>query len=181
VRDITDEDAIGICMTDQCRNAKDGKKSLDSLKKDSMGTLRVLKPQLPEPHDSNFNLMWRNVYNLPSGSCDPGQFRIDIVRQYDGSRLSRHNSKGQLYSFVLGVTDKHGNALVDHEDIFDFKNGYLVFPPMHPLTGHYIGNQPFNSPELDEDDRNPAIYKGTWVDLKNLDAKFTIYMGMEKR
>lgn len=133
---------------------------------DSLWVLKHRDAEGKDPNSSTYNLMWRNVYSL-SGTAKPESFNIEILRSLDGKdHLKDANNK--YYSEILGITNDKGSALIENEDVFDFTNKYLIFPPYQNSTASgevLYSNRPFSNIDLGETGKiknyNDAIYNDT--------------------
>ncbi len=118
----------------------------------ALANLWVLKPEDPEPTDSTFHLMWRNVYRIPQGA-EQQDFKLTIKRITSEDTLSVLD--GREIGHILGITNEKGNVLKEYQEIFDFSRGFVIFPPFDdPETG----NRPFANPALGANNSNDSIY-----------------------
>jgi cell surface protein SprA len=174
---VFEDDIIGICMaTKDSATITKGDRSKRFLQdttsyKDS---LWILKGQNPVETDSNFTLMWRNVYSMPS-DFDVSKFKISVKRIPDqGDTTDRDKGGTHFLSSILGLTDNNGNANIGSTAIYDIENRLLVIPPFS--ENGILNNKPFENPELGNENTNPGIYRLTAENFEQLPRKYDIVM-----
>ncbi len=180
--DIKEDDVIGIYAEFGDEKVKG---SLGTGRGDD--TLWVLKARNDKRNSPSYWLLWRNVYEIPSGA-KRDDFKISITRTVEGVTYEK-NDKGQYFTTILGLADENNKTYVSNSDIFDFDRGYLIIPP---FGNDPKGNLPFANPALgttrDIENANPAIYRVTETDpdeegnkWSDYDAKFEIGMTGKSR
>ncbi len=84
----------------------------DSSKVDTLAPLKLMDPDSLSP---TWRLMWRNVYQMPSG-FDPSKFRLRVVTVLDTS-VAKNPKTGRFLSEILGLTANKGNPLYSNTQI----------------------------------------------------------------
>ncbi len=169
---IFENDIVGICMT-----TKDG---VTIRKGDTLidtafykSSLWTLKGQNPVETDSNYTLMWRNVYSMPS-DFDVSKFKIQVKRIPEAGDTLDRDVGGMLFSSILGLTDANGNANIGSTAIYDIENRLLIIPPFSESGA--LNNKPFENPALGKENTNPDIYRLTAENFEQLKSKYDIVM-----
>ncbi|MBD3345957.1 MAG: cell surface protein SprA [Chitinivibrionales bacterium] len=157
---VESDDIIGIYMKTAAPDLipqKGDTTLLDSLgrgKYEIMKSLWFLKGPLNTEDTTSdaFKLMWKNAYYLPR--FEEGKFDVKLGLLRAGDTLYQDPETNELYSYILGLTDKDGkrdNAAYK----YNLDKGYMVIPP---FDTSYEANEPFRNPELGEDTL-PDIYR----------------------
>jgi cell surface protein SprA len=133
--------------------------------------------------DTTYRLMWRNVYQMPSG-FDPSKFRLHIVTVQDTSVSKAKN--GRFFSEILGLTNDKGDPLATTTQIYDVDHGLIILPVRFKksLTTGGLGNEPFSNDSLGNGDfTNPNIYRmtATSQDWQNIINKYQLMMSGSSR
>ncbi|MBN1130072.1 MAG: cell surface protein SprA, partial [Chitinispirillaceae bacterium] len=147
---VRDADVIAISL--ETEDARFNKGTSDS-------TLYVIKPENPYENISvnpaRFRLMWRNVYDLSGEIEDITKFRLRLYH-VDKDRGDTVKTIDNVYiSEIMGLTDKNGEPHSGRQNIFNFSNRELIFPPFDVTP---IGNEPFANPRL-KHLRDTTIYR----------------------
>ena len=152
--------------------------------------LTMLQPRGPQPTDSTWQLMWRNVYDLRATGITEESFAAKITRSEGGNEGSDvGNDKSgsprtyisifDLDFFNVGVPGQDGKV----DPIFvDFALGELTFPDLQPFDpeGWFTiddgGNRAPSPIKLSDADRDSALYKTAPGSggLDRIASKFTI-------
>ncbi|NQT34530.1 cell surface protein SprA [bacterium] len=121
---------------------------------------KLLKPKSPQPTDSTWNLMWRNVYSLKGTNLSREGFegRITYQSDEDEQRQDTGPYKGEVKTFIeifgldhfgaqAGQNSPDGNI---DEAFINWERGELTFPDLKPFApeGWSKGGQPQKT-ELD--------------------------------
>jgi len=179
---LQDNDQIGICMVliDSSKNKIVKGDTSQYLPLDTCilkKSLWMLKSQNPILTDSNFKLMWRNVYQLPSG-LDTTTFRL-VVQRVPEQNDTIDRIGNSLFSSILGLTDENGNAYGANSHIFDLKDNLLLIPPFI-TEAEYKNNEPFSNPKLGAENINTEIYQKTQEDFNEIKNKYNITIQIPK-
>jgi len=140
---------------------------------DTIRAYWTLKPEdVVEPTDTaRFNLMWKNVYNLPSD--DLSNYHVSVKKRNldEGSTTTDKDDADKLYSEIVGLTDKDGDALTSYSHIFRAEDGVLVLPPWDTAGN---ADFPFINPAL-KGTIDTVIYKYSKTSMPtNYSSKFFI-------
>jgi hypothetical protein len=168
IRGVTDVDTVGdLAPSNQKKNI-----------------FKLIKTKNPQPSDSTWNLMWRNVYSLKGTNIDPKDFDLKIT--YDDSleaknQESGEGSDGQIYTYLemfgLDYYTEVGNGSDGRvDDIFiSFERGELIFPDLTPFSpqGWYRNGEEIKAPLL-LNQITDTLYKSTEKDLGKGISSFDI-------
>jgi hypothetical protein len=182
---VEEADELGICLeTSDTSVLKKGADYFDTTRAGfdpKVDSLWILKPRDQDStNTATFPLMWRNVYDLPSG-FDPQKFRIRVVRVPD---TTQSKSGLKFFSEILGLTDDKGNPLTNNTQIYDIDHKLIILPVKFTGKNGVRGNEPFSNDELGEENVNRSIYRentttsATWRDIV---AKYQISMSGSSR
>lgn len=146
---------------------------------------KLLKTPNPQPSDSTWNLMWRNVYSLKGTNIDPTDFDLKIT--FDDSLETKNlesglGSDGETYTYLEmfgldyytegGMNNSDGKI----DEIFvNFERGELIFPDLTPFSpkGWYRGDAEIIAPILPSQ-MTDTLYKSTERDLDKGISSFEI-------
>ena len=176
---IQDQDELAIFMpADGSRISRKGSpfNILDTNKVKVVDSLWTLKETNPTPNVPTYNLMWRNVYSLPTSDFDESKFVLKVKRIPEAGGDSTELNGTTLLSSILGITDTKGVPLITYSDIFDRENKLLIIPPYD--SAGTLHNTPFTNTGLGENNTNPKIYKYYKSDLEyaQITPKYAIIM-----
>ncbi len=125
-------------------------------------------------------LMWRNVYSMENARKET--FKLNVYRKVPDKELGDERKNADtLFSLILGLTNNEGIPHKGDEYIYDFDDGYLIFPPFvdNTQSSPRYSNQPFTNPALNynaslgkEDNVNSKIYYDD--SLLDAESKFNI-------
>ncbi|NQU05397.1 MAG: cell surface protein SprA, partial [Calditrichaeota bacterium] len=137
---------------------------------------KLIKTKNPQPTDSTWNLMWRNVYSLRGTNIDPEEFDLRITisdvnenkNRESGLLGTEEQKKTYLEMFGLDFYNEGGGNSPDGriEDVFiNYERGELIFPdltPFHPqgwFRGDtlYFGKDTIKAPLVPAED-NDSLY-----------------------
>lgn len=180
-----DRDRIAICLVTADPSYNKGDSTVITKKNGIpvLGGLWVLKDRHGEAMveaDSTFLLMWRNVYEI-RGDVRADDFEISIVRDFGaGDTASKRETPAprKYFANLLGIADENARPLTSNTEIFDFDNGYLIFPDLEPF-----GNSDLLGSNNSVGNATPVIYE---VELNKTEfteapAHFSIYMSGTSR
>jgi len=165
---------------------------------DTVGTLvpsnlednifKLLKPKNPQPTDSTWKLMWRNVYSLKATNISRDGFEGRLTfpsEEEDGKRVESADylDKGVIPFIQIFGLDWYGveagsnrpDGQID-EVFIDFERGELTFPDLNPFypEGWFKGGEEIRV-ELDSARYlSPDIYTKTRRELSRVVSDFQI-------
>ena len=99
---------------------------------DTMLILKIIKLQTPDSVSRTWDLEWRNVYRIGSGTSEIKLDSISIVRQIPGQQPSLNvDENGQTFLHLIGL-DPDGDGLVQSPQL-DRQRGYLICDSAFPF------------------------------------------------
>ncbi len=104
-------------------------------------TLKVIKPQTPNPRHSTWPLMFRNVYYLGTTEIEKEGFDVKIIYKHGSYGNNEMDGKGNNYLKLFGLDQRDENNNLIPDDIIDtgniniinYSTGELIFPMLHPF------------------------------------------------
>lgn len=153
--------------------------------------LKLLKPANPQPSDSTWNLMWRNVYYLGAINIDKDGFEGKITGMTTTDGVTQRSEEtidtlGSLRTFIdlfgIDFFNAGGGGEADGliDDIFiNYAYGELIFPDLHPFApeGWYKVIQGSVIPQftaLPDTLFNPDLYTKSGSELARVRSDFEI-------
>jgi len=148
---------------------------------DSTLVLLMLKSANPHPNDPNWDLMFKNVYNLGTTNINKEGFAVRIINNRATPESDR-DKQGIVYLTQFGLDSLDNNGQTRPDEIIDMDNGNIV----NLVTGelHFPSYFPFASADsLSGGNDNPSLAGslggGVMYSSSNLndirdDSRFTI-------
>ncbi|MDP8227900.1 MAG: hypothetical protein P9M15_00440, partial [Candidatus Electryoneaceae bacterium] len=146
--------------------------------------LKLLRPANPQPSDSTWNLMWRNVYDLGSFGIDSAGFEGKITATIGGGTASDTgiDTLGQARSYIemfgidhWGIGGGGPDNIIDN-DFIDYSLGELIFPDVHPFApeGWILDPNQLQGVPLPDSVFSPDLYTTTGRALNDISSDFRI-------
>jgi len=153
-------------------------------------TLKLIKPESPEPTDYTWDYEWKNVYSLGATNIEREGFSLDIYEGFDKAENINEDQNYQdstRYLRIFGLdqldlnAEENPDGIVDYRQI-DFGLGYLIFPHRHPFApypNYSFTENPGDT--LKDENKVKSIYHWDEPDQPRKDSKYYIYVQSSSR